>query len=329
MKIKALFRITTVLGILTLLSGCNTLIVNRTPATLPENPSGLYTFSFQADFGQHEVVPDSVRAEIIINGLTYPMTLNKRLGKWVYEFDYDMPENQNEVKYYYHISYDWVQGNNVVQHAEHYSTEDSPNNRPYITRLINRYVIQMESNRGPVGSEITIVGRGFNQLDKVVINGEEVDTQFKNENALSFTVPSLPSGQSYPVEIRSGDFMIDAGYFRVDVAELSVLPDSLVISQGDSEMMLFRIFFEAPAGGLYIDVTTDKKDFVVMPEVIIPEGAMSVNIPVTGHTPGYGKLYVKAPGFNEKVINVVVEESPVIGEEDTSIDSADADDSLE
>jgi len=306
MKIKALFRILFILLAASLFAGCQSLIVNRTPSTLPANASGLYPFSFEADFGQHRVIPQTVKATIVIDGQAYPMQRNPMAGASVFEFEYRIPDNRNVVKYYYRLEYDWLQGT-VVQHADHYSTEFSPKHTPYVTRLTNRYVIQTESNRGPVGTRIPVLGRGFSEFDTLLINGQDVATTYENPNTLSFVVPPLPAGRSYPLQVRAGDFLIDAGTFRVDAAELTVLPSTLMLQQGESEMMLFRIFFEAPAGGLPVEVTTDTPDFIVMPEVIIPEGAMSVNIPVQAVAPGRGKLYITAPGFGETVVNVIVE----------------------
>ena len=51
---------------------------------------------------------------------------------------------------------------------------------------------------------------------------------------------------------------------------------------------------------------TDIPESIIMPEVFIPEGARSVNVPVEGGIPGVGKLFVEVPGLKTVVIPVVV-----------------------
>jgi hypothetical protein len=63
----------------------------------------------------------------------------------------------------------------------------------------------------------------------------------------------------------------------------------------------------APSGGLYLNVTTDIPNSVIMPEVIIPEAARTVSISIQGGEPGTGSLYVQGAGMNELVIPITVQ----------------------
>ena len=50
----------------------------------------------------------------------------------------------------------------------------------------------------------------------------------------------------------------------------------------------------APAGGLFIDVTTDVPDSVVMPVVMVPANQTSVTVPIQGGKPGSGSLFFRS-----------------------------------
>jgi hypothetical protein len=295
MKSTFITRIILVLAGLAL-AGCSTLITNLTPARLQQNPSGIYRLGFEADFHGIEVIPNSARAEIVVNGETFKMTRVPDLKRDIFEFEYRMPEGVRSVKYYYVLKYRQRVGV-ITKEVERYSTEFTEGNQPFESVLANRYVVQLESTRGPVGARVAILGRGFSEFDRVVLGDEEIPTNFESVNALSFTVPGLPAGESYPVFLRTGEGDLPAGRFHIDPAQMSVLPASLQLAVGDSEMMLFRIFFEAPGNGLPISVTTDAPASIIMPEVKIPAQAQSVNVPVEGGEPGRGVLFVEAPGF--------------------------------
>jgi hypothetical protein len=62
----------------------------------------------------------------------------------------------------------------------------------------------------------------------------------------------------------------------------------------------------APLGGLYIEAQTDIPQSLIMPEIIIPEGARSVNVNVTAGEPGSGVLVLTVPGYAPIEIPVTV-----------------------
>jgi len=270
-------------------TGCSTVLVNLTPRNIPENPSGIYTFSVEANLKSKVYIEDTFEATIVVNGETHPMT-QSGIGDKIWNYDFKMPSNKTEVGYYYIIEYDYRYGEDI-QHRELKSDL-------YNAQLINRYIIQLETHRAPVGSRVAIVGRGFSSYDVLLFGGLEVPTTYASANALSFVVPSLPSGKNYEAVLRSGEGDLTIGQFRIDEGEITALLENANLGVGEQTLMLFTINFEAPPGGLYVDVTTDVPASIIMPEVVIPEGASSVSIRVQGGDPGNGTVFVEAPGFN-------------------------------
>ena len=263
-----------------LLGGCASTLTNLTPLNIPENPSSIYTFSVATKIWQSNIDKDSVKTTIIINGQEQKMKLSN-IGDNVYEFDFNMPRDMNEVGYYYVLEYDYFNDSRRV-HFKKFTDV-------FKAHLVNRYIIQMESERAPVGSNIAVVGRGFSRYDVILFGEEEVSIEFASSNALSFIVPSMTAGQDYRVSLRTGQGDIPIGLFRIDSASINAYLEDSEINSGERTMMLFTIGFTAPPGGLYINLTTDIPESVIMPEVVIPEGARSVNIPTRRGRSGAGQ----------------------------------------
>ena len=172
--------------------------------------------------------------------------------------------------------------------------------------LENRYVGNLASYRGPVGVEIAVQGRGLTKYDSITMGGKS-QTRYLSENELRFTVPSLPDGIDYPVQLIGGPHgALDIGNFRVDESVLSVVPNSLEIQSGDSATILFKIDYEAPSGGIPIDIKTNVPKSLVMPVALISEGDKTVNIPVRGGDPGEGKMIITASGYEPVEVPVKV-----------------------
>ena len=297
MKPKSLiqFAVSTVLWLG--VGGCSTVITNLTPDTLPENPSNIYTLSFRAKLGQSNVVQEALKAAVVIDGKEYEMR-PIGMGKNIFEFDYAISPGQSEARYYFLIDYDYKISTDV-RHNQKFS-------EVYDLRLINRYVIQLESTRGPVGAQVGILGSGFTEFETVLFNGVEVPTSFYSSNSIGFTVPQVPAGGYYNVGMRTGQGEMDVGTFKVDKANLTVLPGSLSFPSGERRVVVFAIEFDAPEAGIWIDVTTDIPESIIMPEVVIPGGARSANIPIEGGAPGTGSMFIEVAGFNKLRIPVSV-----------------------
>jgi hypothetical protein len=303
MKIKSLASSLSLIVAAFLLGGCQLKIQNLTPTMIPVNPSGIYTFSFEVNTFQQNIVPGTLAAAIVINEQELPMTLKPGSNN-TYFCDFNMPETQNEVKYYYKITYDYIQ-EGETRKAVKYSTQLT-DNAPYVTRMISQYVDMMGSSRGPVGAMIPIVGSGFSEFDEIFLGDTKVESKFVSSTNLVFKVPAIESGVAYPVVVRTGKGRIEAGSFFVDAAKLSVLPAEIKMQTGERTMLVVKIDMDAPMSGLPVDAKTNVPASVIMPVVKIPEGARSVNVTVEGGKAGSGVIEFSAPGYMKIQIPVTI-----------------------
>ena len=299
MKAKRIFPLLSLSGLL-FFAGCSAKIANMTPVTVPTNPSGIYTLSYQSKLNFDLIEPNSVEAYIVIDGQQLPMEPSE-LGPDFFEYDYKIPEGRTEARYYYILKY-------LLKRAE----GDISQTKTFVTdvetlRLIDRYSITLDANRAPIGTQLAALGRGFSRSDKVYVGGILAETQFVSANALQFIVPDVAPGSSYPVEIRGGQKEEYVGTLRVDPGiPLSVIPQSLDLGTAERQALAFALDYPAPVGGLYLNVTTDIPNSVIMPEVMIPEGARTVSVTVEGGDPGQGTLFINARGFSELKVPVTV-----------------------
>ena len=167
-----------------------------------------------------------------------------------------------------------------------------------VFRLENRYVGNLASYRGPVGAEIAVQGRGLTKYDVIKVGEQDATTRYLSENELRFVVPALPSGLDYPIKLSGGAHgALDIGNFRIDESRLGVSPIPLRYKPVILQPCFLKLITKHPAGGLAIDVKTNIPNSVIMPEAIISEGDMTVNIPVKGGEVGEGKLVISALGL--------------------------------
>ncbi len=269
---------------LALLAGCELQITNLTPKVLPENPSRIYTFAVNVKPISRDVVVSSINTTIVIDGETHKMQAGA-LGKGVFEYEFQLPAGRDEVAYYYVIDYEvLVNGFRRVR-------------QEYIdvvrARVVSRYVMSLETNRGPVGSRISVVGRGFGNADIIKFDDVAVRTINESSNSLSFIVPAVQTGRNYRVTLEGAAGNSPVGTFRVDSASVDITPSSLALTTDGIQPVTFTVSVPAGVGGQLLDVTTDIPESVIMPEVIVPEGRTSVTIDVKGGKPGAGSLYLK------------------------------------
>lgn len=269
--------------LLVALSGCSSVTVtNLTPDTVPQNPSQIYTVT--ASF--HPTTrtdPSSIRPRIVIDAQAYDMT-RSQMGADIWEFEYQLPAGRSAANYYFICDYQ-MKGNS----DSHEVTSDLQN-----LSVAGRYVIRPEASRAPVGSRVSVLGAGFTTSDLVYFDSTPTRTIFESPSSLSFFVPAVAPNRSYRLSIRGSTLALDVGTFRVDAISFQVTPSALVLRSGEQQAVTFTIPQPAPAGGLLIDVTTDVKESVVMPEVIVPANSTSVTIPVQGGKPGSGSLYFRS-----------------------------------
>ncbi len=280
-----------------LFTGCGPRIVNLTSAKVPQNPSGIYTLSMAVKTDDATIRRDRTRAVVVVDGKERPMRRSPS-GDFIFEYDLSLPAEYAEVPFFYKVYY--------TRDTRGRSDENVVVSDLKRFRLTDRYVITMESNRGPVGSEIPVVGRGFTEFDSILVGGLEAETQFASSTSISFLVPPLPAGRSYPVEVVSGRGTLPIGYFQIDPSVLTVHPREIRLTTGERVVLVFGIDNPAPEGGLPIDVLTDVPRSLIMPRVVIPGGARSVNVPVEGGRPGQGVIEARANGFIEITLPVHV-----------------------
>ncbi len=296
MKLKFILSALAVTATL-FLSGCGPSMTNLTSERIPQNASGIYTISMAVSNDNGSVIDETLAPKVVIDGQKQPMRRSE-IGTRIFDYEYAMPEGRNEAKYYFLLDYD-----------VDYSGTDSPrqiSSGLYKLQLTNLYIITMESQRGPVGVEIPVVGRGFTNLDTIVIGGVEAETKFASAQSISFIVPPLPAGEAYSVDLLTGGGTIPVGYFQVDGSKLKAYPESLQLAPGQRTVLVFGIEFDAPENGVAINVRTDVPQSVIMPEVVIPAGSRTVSVPVQGGIAGQGVIVATAPGFTELTIPVQV-----------------------
>ncbi len=281
-----------------LLCGCTTMsLTNLTPSSLPENPSGIYTFTLRVTPKSSTVVPDSIAPHIVVGAERHDMKKSDSVPG-IYEFDYKLPTGQDSIGYYYLVNYS-TEGNGMVADRETY-TEVSR------ASIVRRYVLSLEVNRGPVGARIGVLGRGFTPQDLIGFDGTAVRTVYESPTSLGFFVPALTPGRTYRVTLSSTAGNSVVGTFRVDASDVTVDPAVLTLGPGQKQTLTFTISHPAPAGGLLLDVTTDVPESVIMSEVIVPEGHVSASVTVEGGKPGAGSLFLKGYGSGEVSIPVTV-----------------------
>lgn len=294
-------RLLTFLGttaLLLLLSGCDLTVTNLTPSILRANPSNIHTLSVRVEPRRLAVDQETLDVKIVIDGQILDMRRSD-VGGNLYDFDYVAPPGRDEIAYYFIVTYH-LANRGDVQFKEQYTDI-------FRGRIVGRYVLALEVNRGPVGARISIVGRGFSAHDTVLFDGEAIRTVYDSPNAVSFNVPPVAPGRNYAVALRDLQGVITpVDTFRVDLGSLSVSPTSLALDVGQAQTLTFTLPTPAPAGGLFLDLTTDIPDSIIMPEVFVPAGQASATVEVTGGTAGMGNLFLKGYGSGELSIPVSV-----------------------
>jgi len=294
---KLFFWFTSLLA-LSLLTGCEAIkITNLTPTSYPENPSRIYTITLRVDLDDKDIVHGSVEPRLIIDGQNYLMA-KSATGPGLYEYDYHLPNGRTALAYYFIVKYE-IGFIERTEPREVYSELTRVN-------IASRYVLSLETNRGPVGARISLLGRGFTPQDAIYFDSQPIRTQYDSSASLSFYVPPLSSGRNYTVTLGGSNGQTSVGTFRIDSSSLSVSPQSLILRTGQSQNLTFSIANPAPAGGLLLDVTTDVPESVIMPEVVVPAGQTTVTVTVQGGHPGSGNLYLQGFGTGEVTVPVSV-----------------------
>lgn len=93
----------------------------------------------------------------------------------------------------------------------------------------------------------------------------------------------------------------------VTESALSVLPDNLSLQTGERGTIAFSLSRPAQEGGLYLNITTNIPESVIMPEVTIPEGSRSVSASILAGNPGEGILSIEADGYERTEVTIRID----------------------
>ena len=286
---------------LAILTACSVKIDTITPTQLPANPSNIYTISARPLVSNEVIDPKTVKMFIVIDGEKHAMQASP-LGKDYFDYEYRLPRGRDSAIYYLEMHY------RMRNFGDRPSPEKSLKSGTKHLQINQRYSISLDVDRAPLGTLITVLGRGFRSSDQIFVGDQACDTRFISSNVLEFTLSGLQPDASYPVEIRGNGDAQPAGWLRVDPGNpLSVLPNRLELKSGERKVLAFILEHPAPSDGLEVLVTTNIPESIIMPEVFIPGGARTVNIPITGGEAGHGSLYVKGQGLPEIEVAISVE----------------------
>lgn len=276
-------------------------IKNLTPEELRKNPSGIYTVNVEIAPKCVDIVKDSMKPYIIIDGKMHPMTKNITKEN-LYSYDFKMPADANIARYYVQLDYAVT----TIHGDKKESKKRLLKSRLYDMHLINRYPSALDVNRGPVGALITIAGRGFTNTDIILFGQKEAETHFVSDNIIHFKVPALPGNQSYEVKLLGNQGLLAIGEFKIDSDTILADHARINLKSHERTTIAFEIANTAPLGGLELDVTTNVPESIIMPEIMIPAGSKRATVVIEGGRPSYGELYVSANGFNELTIPISI-----------------------
>jgi hypothetical protein len=234
---------------------------------------------------------------LIIDGQSLEMR-KSALGRDIYELDYQLPAGRAEIAYYFLVNYKYENQGMIIPREEFTDVTRA--------KIVGRYVLSLETNRGPVGARVSVLGRGFTAQDTVTFDGTPARTVYDSPSSLSFFVPSLDAGRNYKVEIAGANGTSTVGTFRIDSTALTVTPTELTLAKGQAQTLTFTLPNPAPTGGLLLDITTDAPDSVIMPEVVVPAGSTTASVEVKGGKPGSGSLFLKGFGSGEIAVPITV-----------------------
>ncbi|MFQ3226161.1 MAG: hypothetical protein ACI8Z5_002431 [Lentimonas sp.] len=298
MKAKRIF-LSSALVLAFCLTGCGVKILNTTPSIAPASPTGTYTLSAQAEVKKKTVVPNSLKAFVVIDGEQRPMA-NPTGTPYFFTYNYQARSEQDLTRFYYVLNY-------ITQKKEEAPVSVQIISDIYQVQLPNPITLSIGTTRAAVGTRVTVTGQNFSSKDLIFIDNVVAETIFLSSSKLQFVVPQFKPGFGYKVEVRSTTRSQTAGYLRIDPASpLSVLPTKLTLEPGQRQALAFALDTPAPYEGLYINITTDIPNSIIMPEVLIPEGARTVSATIEGDKVGSGHLYINAQGLPELVIPLTI-----------------------
>ena len=284
--------------VMVLLSGCRTTIDNLTPPQLPTNSSHIYTMTMAAHIPNRDVIPQSLRPFIVIDGKRQPMKRSE-LGHSIFVYDYHMSKPCEKIRYYYELEYDVGSGDKVVTKTER--------SQLFEFQVLVRCVLSLDVYRGIPGTKVVVLGRGFRNDDRVILGEVLAETRVHSDRMIEFIVPTVDADKNYRLSLRGSSGSIALGDFFVDLAPIYASKNTLHLRGDERQSLTFSVDYPVPANGLMLDITTDIPEDIVMPDVLIPGAARSVEAFISGNRyEASGHLFVEARGYQPLVIPVSI-----------------------
>jgi hypothetical protein len=286
------------LAVVVLLSGCRTTIDNLTPPQLPTNSSHIYTMTMAVHIPSRDVIPQSLRPFIVIDGRRQSMKRSE-LGHHIFVYDYRMSRQCEKVRYYYEVEYDIASGDKVVTKTER--------SQLFEFQVLGRCILSLDVYRGIPGTKVVILGRGFQNDDRVIFGDVLAETHVHSDRMIECIVPMVDADKNYRLSLQGSSGNVALGDFFVDLAPIYASKNELYLRGEERQTLTLSVDHPVPPNGLLFDITTDIPEDIVMPEVLIPGGARSVEAFISGN--GYeasGHLFVEARGYQPLVIPVSI-----------------------
>ena len=298
-----------------LLSGCGSqYVTNLTPQTAKRNPSNLYRFTMQCAVNPQKLVPDTFKPLLVIDGQQFPLKEDAAIPG-LYYYDHELDATRTDAKYYFQVSYEQYRSGTIKNYVR---------KTPLASFSVSGFGnLSLEIDRAPVGSEVRVLGSGFTANNRIRVGDYDAPTELLSENVLSFRVPAVTVGKSYPVSVVNGEDMNFVGNLLIDSGRFTAEPTEISLRVGEKTDFTLRANRPSPSD-LYINVTTDIPNSVIMPEVRLATGEESATVSIEGGEPGKGHLYVSAQGFDELIVPIEVVGEKREGEAGEATTSEDA-----
>ncbi|MDR2340724.1 MAG: IPT/TIG domain-containing protein [Puniceicoccales bacterium] len=270
-------------------------IKNATPEILPVNASGVYPLTLDFAVASSGVNERSIVARVCVDGRMMSM---KRISRGHFSYDYHMPADRASVPYFFEVNYT-RQTDAGLQHI----CEKSPT---YQLLLSDHYALGMDTQRGTPGTVVTVIGRGLREGDTVYVNNQAVETKLISPTAIQFRIPPIAADRYYIVELADSHETLHVGKIFIDRGIIKTSPRALEIPKGQSVELVINLSSTALGNGVEIEVTTDIPDAIFVPDLIVRSGRSSITAIIEGAAPARGTLFLRAEGFMETAVPVVV-----------------------
>ena len=289
-------------AVISLISGCGVTARSLAPKTVVRNASGIYPIEAVVKKNSNAVLDNSIRTELVVWGQAarmspLPRTSPDEPQHWT--FSLAVPPDQSDVYYYLQVHYQI--GKPFVQATDKMLlVPGGAPGKTYVLHITDRMTAGLDSERGRIGSSISILGKGFTPDDHVSIGGQLVPTEFKDSGILKFQVPVIDPDRAYPVEVvGAANDSIKVGTLLVDSSDLGASPSPCALVLGAKAQFAVRLPQPAPPGGVTVALKLSDPGLADLPvTVTVKSGKTEAMVKTTGRVVGTGTLTLESPGFH-------------------------------